>query len=868
MNIVNKLTLRHLKENKRRTLVTIIGTIISVAMITAVSTLSVSFLDLMQRHQIANNGEWHVQYENVNPEQVETMKNDDNTKDVFLTRDKGYAYLESSENEFKPYLFISEFNREGFEYFPISLVEGVLPSSNNEIIISEHIESNANVRFSIGDELILEVGKRVNEADNLTDMGQTQSFVKMDDESLEKIVNTTKETYTVVGIMERPMWEPLWAPGYTVISYLNEDTLTANDRVNASVLLKDVNQSLYENAELFAEENNISLDSIDYNRHLLRYLGVTTFDTFRATLFSLSAIIIAIIIIGSVALIYNAFSISVSERSRHLGMLSSVGATKKQKRNAVFFEGAVIGLISIPLGLLAGIGGIGITFIFINSFIEDALSIQAKLTVTVTPLSILTACIVSIITIFISAYIPAQRASKVTPIEAIRQTSDIKVTRKKVKTSNIVRKLFGIEGEIGLKNLKRNKRKYQVTVFSLIISIMLFLTVSFFTESIERSVELSNQGVNYDIELYTGEELTSEVGTIFEELKRLDGVTDYTHTTEIQSLRTWINERNLSDSLLEMVTDHPDILTDGKYQYFINIYGLHEDSFHKYTEEIGVSAEQIIWSQGLSAIVVDTHTYQDWETGAFIETKAVKTSVGETIPLFYEDWETNEELHVFDIEVAALTDTLPMGIRSSNMGGLNIIVHASILEQYMTEDFPYYPIHNLYLTSDHPMETQQQIEEIKTDSMSVYNYYQTRQQDKQAMLIISIFIYGFIVLITAISIANILNTISTSISLRKREFAMLKSVGMTPKSFNKMIRYESIFYGIKSLLYGLPISIGFMYLIHLAITQSFVYSFQLPWGSIMIVIVAVFIIVSATMLYSTSKVRKENIIETLKQENI
>ena len=95
---------------------------------------------------------------------------------------------------------------------------------------------------------------------------------------------------------------------------------------------------------------------------LLRYYGVTANDQLRMTLFSLAGIIMSVIIIGSVALIYNAFAISVSERARHLGMLSSVGATKKQKRNSVFFEGAVIGAISIPIGILAGIAGIGITF--------------------------------------------------------------------------------------------------------------------------------------------------------------------------------------------------------------------------------------------------------------------------------------------------------------------------------------------------------------------------------------------------------------------------------------------------------------------------------------------------------------------------
>lgn len=136
------------------------------------------------------------------------------------------------------------------------------------------------------------------------------------------------------------------------------------------------------------------------------------------------------------------------------------------------------------------------------------------------------------------------------------------------------------------------------------------------------------------------------------------------------------------------------------------------------------------------------------------------------------------------------------------------------------------------------------------------------------MLLISVFTYAFLALITAICIANIINTISTSITLRKREFAMLKSVGITPGSFNRMLNYESIFYGIKALIYGIPISIAVMYLVYRSLMENFDFAFSLPLTSIGIVIVSVFLIVGSAMLYSSSKVRKENIIDALRQEII
>ncbi len=517
MNIVNKLTVRHLKENKRRTLVTIIGVIISVAMVTAVATLGVSFMDLLQRQSIATDGEWHVQYENVNTDQIEAIEKDEATSTLVLANNVGYAELDEPQNESKPYLFIKEYNEQGFNNFPIEISEGRLPKDDHEIVLSEEILANSGMNLEIGDQVTVDVGERQMEgiAHPFSQNDPLQTDVEGASESLE---NTEPRTYTVVGTITRPTWEPAWAPGYTAISYVDQSLMNSTDKVDAVVVLNKVKRSLYKHAETLVSENNI--ENVSFNDDLLRYYGVTDNDNLLKTMLLLAGIIMSVIIIGSVALIYNAFAISVSERSRHLGMLSSVGATKRQKQTSVFFEGAIIGVISIPIGILAGLGGIAATFLFINSFIEGALGGTEKLRVVATPMSILIACGISVITIFISSYMPARKASKVSAIDAIRQTQDIKLTGKTVKTSKFIRKLFGIEAEIGLKNLKRNKRRYQVTVFSLVISIILFLSVSYFTSNLEKSLELSQQNINFDIQV-SGQRVGKEDLEPFTKLKNV-----------------------------------------------------------------------------------------------------------------------------------------------------------------------------------------------------------------------------------------------------------------------------------------------------------------------------------------------------------
>ena len=135
-------------------------------------------------------------------------------------------------------------------------------------------------------------------------------------------------------------------------------------------------------------------------------------------------------------------------------------------------------------------------------------------------------------------------------------------------------------------------------------------------------------------------------------------------------------------------------------------------------------------------------------------------------------------------------------------------------------------------------------------------------------LIIAIFLYGFIIVIALIGVTNIFNTITTNIELRKGEFAMLKSVGMTNHEFNRMIFLESFFYCIKSLLIGLPIGIIISYTIYNVLIGQMELKYVLPYKGIIISICVVFVLIFTLMKYSVSKTKSNNIIETIRNENI
>jgi putative ABC transport system permease protein len=863
MNIVNKLTLRQLKLNKKRTLVTIIGTVISAAMITAVATLGLSFVDILIREKIEQSGEWHARFLDVEKDQLETIQLDPRIKATMLERELGYSYLEGSENQNKPYLFIMEYNQSGLENFPIEIVRGRFPENSGELLISEAVLTNAGLAYEPGDSLRLSIGDRVGEMeDNTKKLEQVDGLLWEGDAVAEHLQEKLTREYTIVGIMKSPEWEYTWAPGYTAISFLDENILAPAEQFDVAVVFQKVNNKLFDHAKEILPDNGI-----EFNNGLLRYMGVYADDSLRKMIYTLSAIIMIIIVIGSVALIYNAFAISVAERSRYLGMLASVGATKRQKRNSVFFEGAVIGLISIPIGIVCGYLGLGITYIFINPLIQGALGVTGGFRLQVYPASLYAALIISSATIMISTYLPARKASNISAIDAIRQTSEIRISRRQVKTSRITRLIFGIEGDLGLKNLKRNRGRYKATIFSLVISMMLFLVVTQFTHMLKQSYTMTQEGINFDItaSVYG---TTSEKNDTVKKITSLDAIEKYTRLDYIDAF-TWIEVEEAADYLKAGAAD---LSEDGKYNYQVIVNALEDKALEAYAKEIGVDYKLFDESQPPAAIIIDQVTFKDAAADKYVSTKVVHTKAGKEYDLLLPSEENEIELGT--IRVAGATDVLPMGVMSSGGGaGFHIIVSKKTFDSMIAkggESANEVANTKVFFDSNRPLALQEAMEKVQENvgvsKLSLYNLYIYRQREEQMMLLFNVFTYAFLILITAICIANIINTISTSIALRKREFAMLKSVGITPKSFNRMLNYESIFYGLKALIYGLPISFAFMYLIYQVLMDGFEFAFTLPTTSICVVIVAVFLIVGTAMLYSSSKVRKENIIDALRQE--
>ena len=873
MNILNKLTSNYLKLNKKRTLVTIIGIILSGAMITAVATLAVSFQSFMLDVEISQDGAWEAIFKDVRTGDIGEIVHDKRFTNVMLMAPVGMAKNPYSDD---PFLYIKAYSKEALENMKIRLIEGRLPENENEIVLSNTFFDGKENEPKIGDTIILDIGKRMSDGDELIGSKQEEN---------ETFVKEETRCYVVCGKIKRPDFEKSTDHYTSGVTLLNEEKPITKEKVDIGVISKNVNK-LYDDTEEIADELGLyeknalgqKTYQLKYNTYVLTYKGVNKTGGFQGMLYSVCSILITVIMVGSILVIYNSFAISVSERKKQFGMLASVGATKKQIRKAVLYEGTILGGIGIPIGILSGIGGIGITLKIVNNLLKPMMTgenFNFNLHLVVSWQAIVIAVILIAVTIYLSVMIPAKRASKISPIEAIRGNNDIKIKAKKLKTKKWIRKLFGIEGELALKNLKRSKKKYRTTVISLMISIILFVSVSGFVGYMYNGFDSLYKSVDYDYSIYvygaqdeTQKQAKDELKDKIEQSPNIDKLsivdsmytyTQYTQDRLDKNMQKAIKEK---DQVKQYFYEE-----DGKYRIGVNLITLNDKQMEDYLKQVGVAK-----LEDNQVILIN---YVDLLMSAKIEGNLTNLKEKENINLNTEirekqssnDEEVKYKKVTKNFEIAKVTDKMPFGVSNADNPTLIAVTTSNGMHNLSNEIYTH-----MYFTAKDEGALEDELKEIEKANTGlnifIENVKQQIQSQRNLKLIINIFLYGFIVLISSIGIANIFNTISTNINLRKREFAMLKSIGMTEKGFKKMLDLECIFYGTKALLLGLPIGILICYFINKGFGNLIEFAFSLPWASIIISIISVYLVVFITMLYSSSKMRKENIIDTLRDENI
>lgn len=934
MNLMKKLTLKNLKLNRKRTIVTIVGIILATALLSALVTLVSSFQYSMIEYQKQKDGDFHVKFSGVKMSELSEFKNNRNIESTFETMGMGFAKLDGCKNEDKPYAYVMATDEAGFEKGCFNLIEGRMAKNEDEIVIPRHLRTNGRIDIKVGDEITLDIGKRYD--------SNTESVISENcayEHEAETLTDTVTKRYKVVGIMERPGYgmEDHSAAGYTFVTYSNElaaidngtksevneadTTLTVCSRYTQKALRnKDavtadiigVDEKLFEKAndssvEMSAEESDRyfkEMENAKYdiyiNRYLISYECVFPIDgTFKA-LFTVATVVALIIILTSVYCIKNSFNISITEKIRQYGMLASVGATRRQIKSSVKTEAAMLGVVGIPVGTMSGILASLVLVKVVNAlsagWLNVALSFHTSLP------ALILAVILSIATIYFSATGSARRAAKVTPLEAIRNTKEIKIKSAKLKTPAIIGRIWGIGGVISYKNIKRNNKKYRTTVTSIVICSVTFIVISYFMSMAFSVVGMSYAAADYNIGINMSCKKDIDIEKFSKLLSGIEGAEDYLvgagYDFDVDKPKY---TKEYGEYCRQLYDDSEDV----SQMFLITV--LDDKSYDKYASDAGIK------NAAAGAILVNKCTFDVYNENSskYVkkEMELYKYKAGDTIECGYNvyddassddnaaegDTESSTEDNsgyvdeetinngvrkTVDVTIAGVTDKVPIGYKgySNTLLFMNQKGFESLWGDGKNgnEIKPGYASYSAYVVAENADEYQDTFEketegnpEYSQISFYVSNLDKQMRDEKSLFTLLGVFAYGLIVVIALIGITNIINTLSTGMELRSREFATLRSIGMTDKQFVGMVRLESVFISVKALVIGVPLGILISYLLCVMMNRmddAIIY--EPPYKAIILCIVVVIMLIYAIMKLSMTKLRHNNIIETIKNENL
>lgn len=934
MNLMKTLTLKNLKLNRKRTIVTIVGIILATALLSALVTLVSSFQYSMIEYQKQKDGDFHVKFSNVKMSELSEFKNNRNIESTFETMGMGFAKLDGCKNEDKPYAYVMATDEAGFERGCFNLIEGRMAKNEDEIVIPRHLKTNGRIDIKVGDEITLDVGKRY---DSNTEgvIGENCAY----EHEAETLTDTVTKRYKVVGIMERPGYgmEDYSAAGYTFVTYSDElaavdngtkseaseadTTLTVYSRYTQKALRnKDavtadiigVDEKLFEKAndssvEMTAEESDRFLKEMEnakydiyMNGFLISYECVFPIDGSFKALFTVAAVVALIIILTSVYCIKNSFNISITEKIRQYGMLASVGATRRQIKSSVKTEAAMLGVVGIPVGTMSGILAALVLVKVVNAlsagWLNFALSFHTSLP------ALILAVILSIATIYFSATGSARRAARVTPLEAIRNTKEIKIKSAKLKTPAIIGRIWGIGGVISYKNIKRNNKKYRTTVTSIVICSVTFIVISYFMSMAFSMVGMSYASTDYNIGINMSCKKDIDIEKLSKLVSGIEGVDDYLVGAGYDFD---VDKPKYTKEYGEYCRQVYDNSEDVSQMFLITV--LDDKSYDKYASDAGIK------NAAAGAILVNKGTFDVYNEKSLKyvkkEMELYKYKAGDTIECGYnvyddassddnaveDDTESSTEDNsgyvdeetinngvrkTVDVTIAGVTDKVPIGYKSYSYTTLLFMNQKGFESLWAdgksNELKQRYVSYSAYVVAENADEYQDTFEketegnpEYSQISFYVSNLDKQMRDEKSLFTLLGVFAYGLIVVIALIGITNIINTLSTGMELRSREFATLRSIGMTDKQFAGMVRLESVFISVKALVIGVPLGILISYLLCVMMNRmDSAIIYKPPYKAIILCIVVVIMLIYAIMKLSMTKLRHNNIIETIKNENL
>ena len=804
MNILRILAWKNLKRNKKRTIATIIGIVVSVALISFILTLIYSFKYSMLETTKRNVGNYHIHIDQTTTQKaIEFAKMTDKIERIGISQTIGAANYESQLNT-KNGIIIDGYDEVSLTNRDINLIEGRLPQNEKEILVSNYLINNLDEPIKIGDQLTLDVEKVKLIISN---DGMQES---LEPDGIERV------TYTVTGIIQQTRKEANTSNAYIATTKLEQ--MTEVRPCEVTMLLKNPKEE-----NLFYQElNNSSMQNhLSENNELLIWQGATKGMNEKSQLELIGVIAIIIVVAITIVLVRNSFQISISERMKEFGTLISIGATSKQIRKIVLIEGLIYAIISIPIGLIFGIGVVYFSINGIEKVLASTFGNSWIMEFSINIPFIFVTILITILAILFSCIKPIRKAKKASPIETIKQNNEIAIKNKDVKVSKLKVKLLGIEGQIAYKNIKRNKNQYRSTTISISIIMILVILISSIIQYIFLIVNNTYKPTNRNIDVGMiyggGQEETDTVFKNFDRIKEMDSIIDYSIIVRFNGIMK-NNNKSISIHAYE----------GSNYEDYLKSMGLkYEDTFNN---GILLSANPSVKEGEILNIIINEKEYKI----PIIKT----TNLDPEVAIFDLDNSKIEKIDSDSLEYERL-------IISNDMAK-KIDINDEIVKGRFSMD--------MRVNSSNPNKLEKEIEQfVNLDKIAITNYTKQKEDEEKLSAMMSIFLYGLLLVISLIGITNIYNTITASMNLRKREFEILKAIGMSNKQFNKMFVYESLIYGVKSLIIGIILGTILSYALYCIINTDLALKYYFP--AVQMIIMAVLTIL---VIYMSNKIAWKN----------
>lgn len=872
MKIVNEYTYLQIKKNKRHTISIVVAVLIASALLFSLCIFLYSFWQSNINNVIDSTGEWHGElYESINGEQLKSVQKN---KNVLRTMVKGTWIAGQLSDCKKPYLLMRDGDKNFWERMNLknTLMEGKLPSKEGELVLSKQFFVD-NPSYHIGDTFTIPVGKRMD--------GNQEVDVQSYRRDGETFLPTDTRTYHIVGKLDLSQMSAY--PGYIAMGYLGADTLGVNDELTVYIQLKNP-RVIYKELPKIANEAGLKKDDagkydIKFNTPLLTLYGIRDKNKkeSQSVLIIVMVVLLIMLVMGTFSLIiYNAFALSASSRSKELSILKSIGATPKQIKYSVLYEGFLLWLIQLPFGIATG-------YLFSYSIFNKMNQILSTIEgyklnhLALSWWVILASVLISLLTVLMSAYVPARKMAKIPAVEGIQQSTAKFNPKKKYR---ILKKLFGMEGELAGRQFTMNRKSLRTAVISLSLCLVLMISYVNITAiyNLAKSKNVNDTIYNMSIELNILEE--PDQGML-QELRAIPEVKDGIVFREVRTT-AYIEKEQQSDEFIkeggfDSVTMKYDIpKKDSKYKVIFYLVGLNDDSFKHYCEKIHIDASKYSSTDTSAGILYDS-TYHESKEKKMMQ-----------IPMF--NWDRLKTIHLnenvdqitsgnyeFDMDIKDCTNVAPAELDTHRYNAALIVPMSKYeaITAHFNEDREL-EMNRMtldLLTDDEDQKLAKEKAEkicsyyLGSDDYTIWSLVEEKEDDKIIQNASLIAVYGIAIMFAIIGIFNAVSTITNNLTIHKREYAMLRSVGLTPKGLNKILSLEGILFALLPIVVSIPLVIIICWFtLRLLVITWHEFFAVMPVVAISIYIGSVLLAIVLAYSLASRKVKHGNIMEAIKNE--